>query len=378
LLKEPLIDVNVGSKAERGMLGIAVANDNQTNGGPRYVFLYYTETKTKDGEDITEKKDPLGNRLYRYELVNNKLVKPKLLLDLPAKPGSTHNGGAMTIGPDNYIYLTVGNLDNVYDQQDPKIKTQNIINGEEPDGSGGILRITQSGKVVGHGIIGNKYPSNLYYAYGIRNSFGIDFDPSTGNLWDSENGAGVGDELNLVKAGFNSGWMKVQGIWQKENGYFGNVSSSPPEDLVDFNGTGKYSAPELSWNYSIGITSLKFFDSNKLGSKYENDLFVGDFHNGNLYNFDLNNKRNELNLDRVLHDKVADNSTELKNVIIGHGFGGITDIETGPDGYLYILSLRQGGAECQASLPVPWTLSKECINYSAPINGIIYKISTRG
>ena len=59
---------------------------------------------------------------------------------------------------------------------------------------------------------------NLYYAYGIRNSFGIDFDPVTGKLWDTENGPGYGDEINLVKPGFNSGWGKIQGMWTTEGG----------------------------------------------------------------------------------------------------------------------------------------------------------------
>src|SRR4029078_1323272 len=85
------------------------------------------------------------------------------------------------------------------------------------DGTGGILRVTQDGKPVGKGILGNTYPLNLYYAYGIRNSYGIDFDPVSGKLWDTENGPEFGDELNLVEPGFNSGWLKVQGIWSIHN-----------------------------------------------------------------------------------------------------------------------------------------------------------------
>ena len=85
---------------------------------------------------------------------------------------------------------------------------------DNPDGRSGILRITQDGKAVGDGILGLIDPLNIYYAYGIRNSFGIDFDPVTGNLWDTENGPEYGDEINLVKPGFNSGWMVVQGIWR--------------------------------------------------------------------------------------------------------------------------------------------------------------------
>src|SRR5919198_755599 len=184
MLAEPLLDVNVANANERGLLGIAVAK--HTN-GPTYVFLYYTEAKV-DGEDDCPKvsycvpgHDPLGNRLYRYELVDNKLVNPKLLLDLPAVPGPGHNGGRILIGPDNNVYFTIGDVGH-------KGKTQNFINGPDPDGTSGILRVTQDGKPVGNGILGNKYPLNLYYAYGIRNSFGIDFDPITKKLWDTENG----------------------------------------------------------------------------------------------------------------------------------------------------------------------------------------------
>ena len=56
-------------------------------------------------------------------------------------------------------------------------------------------------------------PLNKYYAFGIRNGFGLAFDPVTSKLWDTENGPGYGDEINLVEPGFNSGWLRVQGWW---------------------------------------------------------------------------------------------------------------------------------------------------------------------
>ena len=65
---------------------------------------------------------------------------------------------------------------------------QNIKNGAFPDGRAGILRLTQDGKAVESGILGKKYPLNLYYGYGIRNGYGLDFDPVSGKLWDTENG----------------------------------------------------------------------------------------------------------------------------------------------------------------------------------------------
>jgi aldose sugar dehydrogenase len=111
MLPEPILDVNVGVSQERCMCGIAISKSIP---GHTYVFLYYTETGSVDREDITGGNDPIGNRLYRYELVNDKLVNPKLLLDLPATPGPRHNGGALVIGPDNNLYIPVGDVDGTY------------------------------------------------------------------------------------------------------------------------------------------------------------------------------------------------------------------------------------------------------------------------
>src|SRR5215204_7472090 len=85
LLEEPLLDVDVANKGERGMLGIAIANNNNNNNSNSnsgnnsdtpYVFLYYTESE-KEGDD-DDGKEAKDNRLYRYELENNKLVNPEL------------------------------------------------------------------------------------------------------------------------------------------------------------------------------------------------------------------------------------------------------------------------------------------------------------
>jgi glucose/arabinose dehydrogenase len=335
-LSEPLLDVNVANANERGLLGIAVAknDDNTTN-----VFLYYTESKERDGNDecptstdCKKGNDPLGNRLYRYELIDDKLKNPKLLLDLPTKPGPAHNGGIITLGPDNNVYLVIGELTSMGTQ------ASNVQKGLAPDGRGGILRVTQDGRVV-EGILSNKTLLNLYYAYGIRNSFGMDFDPLTGNLWDTENGPGNGDEINLVKPGFNSGWSKVQGMWEVKESFGGNAVLEP-DNLIDFDGKGRYSEPEFAWNNTVAPTAVKFLSSDKLGTQYENDLFIGDANNGNIYRFDLNNDRTELVLQGQLTDKIADNISENQDIIWGKGFGIITDIQVGPEGYLYILSIN--------------------------------------
>ena len=73
-MAEPLLEVNVANDGNRGMLGIAVSKGGEINS--TNIFLYFTEAPL--GEF------PIGNRVYKYELVNNKLVNPKVLLNLPA------------------------------------------------------------------------------------------------------------------------------------------------------------------------------------------------------------------------------------------------------------------------------------------------------
>lgn len=382
ILPEPLLKVDVNISSERGMVGIAVADREQ---GPTYVFLYYTEGDDTDHKKAIEDSDVDGgveniaNRVYRYELVGNKLVNPRIVLDLPATPGPTHNGGEIIIGPDSNLYVVIGDVNRKSDTL-----AQNNIEGKEPDGRSAVLRITQEGKLVdSKGILGNDHPLDMYYAYGIRNSFGIDFDPLSGKLWDTENGPTFGDEINIVEPGFNSGWKMVQGMWQFKTGVSYSESKGEivdddmdlADELVNFNGNGKYSAPEFTWDSpSPGLTGMAFLDSKKLGSEYENDLFVGAFHTGHLYHFDLSQDRADLSLNGPLSDKIGSTAEEndLQQVIFGEKFGGITDVQTGPDGYLYILSLYQGGDNCR-----PDEELEDCVPYSGSVEGTIFRIAPR-
>jgi aldose sugar dehydrogenase len=364
ILDSPLLEINISNSSERGLLGIAVAKASGEENEITYVYLQFTEdSKNRDGHNSKV----LANRVYRYELVENKLINASLLLDLPATPRPYHNGGKIMVGPDNNLYVVVGDMGLGRKEIEKSSKAQNNKEGPAPDGRAGILRITQDGeKVEQTGILGNEYPLNLDYAYGIRNSFGIDFDPMTGDLWDTENGPNFGDEINLVKAGFNSGWNKVQGFWKPDGEEMGDLELNP-NSLVSFNGNGEYSAPEFVWNYTVGATAIKFLDSDRYGEEYENDMFVGDFNNGNLYHFDLNDDRTELSLDGNLEDKVANLKEEANNEVFGKGFVAITDIELSPDGYLYILSLHQSGDDCDPKY-------SNCVRYDSSIYGTLSKI----
>jgi glucose/arabinose dehydrogenase len=316
LQPQPILQVPVVNNSERGLLGVAIANT--TDSTPKSVFLYYTEPVG----------DQAKNRIYRYEWDGTgNLIGGRLILDLPGEPGPNHNGGKMRIGPDRMLYAVKGDLN-----RDGML--QNVGEGPPPDDTSVLLRVDYEGNGVGNTFSGEG-GANLtkYYAYGIRNSFGFDFDPLTGILWDVEDGPAEYDEINIVLPGFNSGWQKVMGPLEREG-----ITAA---DLVQFQGS-HYADPVFSWLRSEGVTDMEILNSSSLGERYDYNMFVGDINNGNLYFFTINGNRTGLDLGGIagLEDLVADSAEELNAVIFGRGFtGGITDIETGPDGYLYILTL---------------------------------------
>ena len=329
---KPVLQVPVDTESERGLLGIAIMNitesgNNARNNNNKFVFLYYTESKGRD----------LRNRVYRYiwDEKNQNLVNPTLILDLPALPGPNHDGGKLVIGSDHYLYAVIGDLNH-------RGKLQNINNGPDPDDTSVILRVNPyDGSAAKNNPFINNANSVMqkYYAYGIRNSFGITFDPVTGNLWDTENGEADYDEINLVKAGFNSGWTQVMGPIAR------NVGISA-DQLVNYPGS-RYANPVFSWNDPVAVTDIEFMKSSKLGEKYKNNVFVGDYNYGTLYYFEVNSTRTgfkfDPNVQPGLIDLVADNQNEVSEVTFGTGFGAITDMKTGPvDGFLYVLSINDG------------------------------------
>jgi aldose sugar dehydrogenase len=331
LQSQPILEIPVNTQSERGLLGIAVeedvitdnSNSNQNN-TTKNVFLYYTEATGEGSGD-----GDLKNRVYKYTWNGQTLESPTLILDLPAIPGPNHDGGKLMIGPDNYLYGVIGDLNH-----DGML--QNFADGPPPDDTGVIFRINP---LDGTPAPDNPFSTNptdplsKYFAYGIRNSFGFAFDPVTNALWDTENGPASNDEINIVEPGFNSGWQTIMGPISS--------SGNTEEDLVSFEGS-HYADPVLTWLDPPALTDIEFLNSTSLGEAYSNNVFVGDNNNGNLYYFEVNPERNGFVLETV-PDLVVDNGEEQSSIVFGSGFGSITDLVTGPnDGYPYVLSLDNG------------------------------------
>jgi glucose/arabinose dehydrogenase len=296
-----------------------------------FVFFYLTEASKED------KTQALGNRIYRFEWnhTDNSLSDGTLILDLPVLPGQNHDGGKLIADSKNgHLYAVIGDLNR-------KGTLQNFKNGSLPDDTSAIIRINPDGSPAN----GNPFLNvsrahdsyaNLskYYAYGIRNSFGLAIDPVTGILWDTENGPDAFDEINIIRPGFNSGWAMVMGPIEMSNVTAGN-------DLVNFQGSPSYADPVFSWERTVGVTDIEFYDSDMLGDDYTNNIFVADANNGDLYFFEVNEDRSGLQFENsgIEDDLVASNEDERTAVAFATDFpSSITDIETGPDGYMYILT----------------------------------------
>jgi len=210
------------------------------------------------------------------------------------------------------------------------------------------------------------------FSYGLRNSFGFDFDPRSGNLWLEQNGDDTFTELNLVEPGMNGGWIQVMGPIARidqfkliETTMFGgnlqqsrwpptNIADSPEEALarmVMLPGA-HYSDPEFSWKFEVAPAGIGFMNGRGIGPQYDGDLFVGaartTLQGGPLFRFDLTGNRRKIAVDDPrLEDRVAVNLakfdiTESESLLFGTNFGIGTDIHTGPNGNLFVVSLSNG------------------------------------
>jgi glucose/arabinose dehydrogenase/plastocyanin len=375
-----VLDLEVSNYGEQGLLGIT--NVDST------VYIFLTEAFHDGGLAI-------GNKIYKFEWNGEFLTDKKLLKELPADE-VTYNGGAMVSDNSGTVFAVTGEdykagvLQNYLPEDSFRHFSQGTRSDEDikrglkdtikdsiscinvsfkyyttnPSGWGSTetqenkfesnpLNIIQNiGECVerfffnefsfGHwkdtGVILQIDPPGSYAAIGIRNSFGLAVDPITGYLWDTENGADKFDEINLINKKFNSGWAKIQGP--------SDVVINPPPGYEEY----LYDDPKFSWELPIGITALDFADSSMF-QKYENWLFVADSNNGNIYKFQLNENRTDFVFEsKFLQDKVVNllqnedfiENESMEEILFASNFGLISDIEFGPDGSLYVVSLLDG------------------------------------
>jgi len=419
-----VLDLPVNSASERGLLGIALHPRFRQNG---WVYLYWTESSTGADSDVLEEVGnpasafapgtprPFGNRVDRFvwDRRANTLSFDRNLVVLRAYQADegqplrgNHNGGVIRFEQNDEkrfghfarhrknepekLYIIIGDngrrgvLQNLANGPFGPGIPDDQFGGPEPDNAhltGVVLRLNDDGTTpednpffAAGAAIGGEPGANWQkiFAYGIRNSFGMAVDPSTGELWQSENGDDTFDEINRIEPGTNSGWIQTMGPLTRISEFKGiettfgqmalqqvrwpptNIADSPIDArarMVDFPGS-HYAEPQFSWKYATAPAAIGFMEDGSLGADYRGDLFVGAsvpvLAGGYLFRFDLTKNRQRIAwTDPKLADLVADNTakhdgTESESLMFGSGFGVGTDIQTGPRGNLFVVSTSSG------------------------------------
>jgi glucose/arabinose dehydrogenase len=396
-IQGPALDLAVNFASERGLLGIALHPDFPANPG---VYLYWTESTTGADSGSLDDTPLLGNRVDRFLWDGSTLTFDHNLIRLralqpPNPPHETrafgnHDGGVIAFGRDGKLHVFIGDVGR-------RGQTQNLplgpfgdgspddqFGGPEPDDAhltGVILRLEDDGTAPSDNPffdvgaeMGGEVGANIQkiFSYGHRNSFGLAVDPASGNVWLQENGDDSFSELNRVERGMNGGWIQIAGPVERISQFkeiettFGaqalqqnrwpptNIADSPEEALsrLFMLPGSRYKDPEFSWKWEVAPAGIGFVRGPGLGPQFAGDLFMGAatplLEGGYLFHFNLTGNRQKIGVDDPrLRDRVADNVakheiTESESLLIGRNFGVGTDIETGPNGNLFVVSLTHG------------------------------------
>jgi glucose/arabinose dehydrogenase len=252
---------DVVSPGEQGLLGLALDPNFASN-----HLMYAYVTRLVANQHMNEIVRIFGDGVTGAYFT--------VLYRAPAG-GAYHNGGRLKFGPDGLLYVVTGDI---HDSSNSQNLTDNL---------GKILRMTRAGAVPPQG---NPVAGTLIYAYGIRNSFGFSFDPTTGNLWESENGPACNDEINLITAGGNYGWGPAE------------TCATPPAAPTDTNQDGPAPVrPKRFFTPTIAPTGLAFCSSCGLGPSTEGAVLFGAFNTSDLWRLTLDTGRTAVKGQSVIY-----------------------------------------------------------------------------
>lgn len=271
----------VNGSGERGALGIALHPNWPT---APYVYVYATR----------QVHGSLRNQVLRIRAKAGRGVGFKVLMQAPASADPYHNGGRILFGPDGKLYVFVGDG---HDDANAQDRTGNL--------RGKMLRINPDGSIPAD----NPFKGSRIWSYGNRNSFGFTFDPTTGRLWQTENGPACNDEINVIVRGGNYGWGPNE-----------NCSGTSPGDTNN-SGPMPRRFPKVYFKATIGITGDAFCQGCGLGARFQGKLFFGCVNDGKLRVVGLNAARTDV--------------SGPPSILRSSPGGAIYSMETAPNGTIY-------------------------------------------
>jgi glucose/arabinose dehydrogenase len=295
LLPDPFVTLTVNSSGERGLLGVAFDPNFASN---HWVYVYYTATTPT-----------IHNRVSRFTAAGDVAVAGSEvpILDLDNLSSATnHNGGTIHFGPDNKLYIAVGENANAANSQ----SVGNLL--------GKILRINADGTIPSDnpttfpGIAGSPSGKNrAIWSAGLRNPYTFDFQPGSGRMFINDVGENAWEEINDGIAGSNYGWSICEG------------ACSPPN--------ANFRDPLFQYGHGIGettgcaITGGAFYNPAIVTypSDYVGKYFYAEFCSGWIRRFDPATRTSQP---------------------FASGLSSPVDLKVGPDGNLYYLVRGGGGA----------------------------------
>jgi glucose/arabinose dehydrogenase len=265
----------IGLSQEEAVLGLVLAP-----GYPNrpYVYVYVVRTVQK----------VLRDQIVRLKDVGGQGTQPRVIFQDDAGP--LHHGGRMLFGSDGQLYVVTG-------EGDDPAKSQDLTST-----LGKMLRMTPAGQVPP----GNPF-GTLVWAYGLRNSFGWDFDPQTGFLWEQDNGPACNDEINLIRKGKNYGW-----------GPSGNCQTPPPPPRNTNQDGPNPVLPVEYFPTTTAPTGVGFCQGCGLTGA-EGHLFYGNYNTFDVHEVVLTSNRRSIDSDTSVYNHSSF----------------VLSIERGPDGALY-------------------------------------------
>ncbi len=271
LVSKPAFQVTeINAVRKMGLLGITVHPDFSTN---RFIYLSYNYSA--DNRALL--------RIMRYRFQNDTLLRPKLIIE-NIDANANHTGSRLKFGPDKKLYITTGDADRPAFAQDLKSL------------SGKILRVNDDGSVPqDNPFTKNDTARKEIWTYGHRNTQGIDFQPGTGYLFNSEHGPSGGDEVNLIIKGLNYGWPIIHHRETRQ----GMLS------------------PFMEYTPSIGPSELVFYNAHAFPG-LKGDLLLASLRGESITRFAL--------------DK---NQIIGQEVLLKQSYGRLRALTVGPDGYIY-------------------------------------------
>ena len=275
-------------KGQGGLLDIEAHPDFINNN-----FLYISFS-----DYLESNKNKSFTSIYRYQLQNDNLIDKKIIFKTNNKfysRSNIHYGIRMVFDKQGFIYFSIGDRGNRNQAQ-----SLNYPNGK-------IHRLNDDGSIpMDNPFINVKNAIKSIWTYGNRNPQGLAIHPISEIIFESEHGPRGGDELNILFSGNNYGWPEIT--------YGKNYSGTT---ITKFTHKEGMAQPVIHWTPSIAVCGIDFYDGN-IFKNWKNNLLVTSLKFENLY---------RLTIDQ---NKVID-----QEIIYSAG-SRIRDVETGPDGYIYL------------------------------------------